>query len=202
MGTKLKADTLLGINPRFSCSNRRDLFLSLPSESFGVTCRRTTQDGTSGMLVLEDSCLKYRFLGSPGLSLDLQGLGPGLFLETSDGPLCVVSFGNGDLTELHNLQMSPTLRPNPARHPAWPPSQHQGKQIQGQNLGPLTSKPALLAPFIQGRSQALELKGLCCKNGGMEGMPRPGGHCPSPCVIAVPCRDSMCCLSFPRDCVF
>lgn len=76
--------------------------------------------------MFEDSCLKYRSLGSPGLSLDLQGLGPGLFLETSDDPLCVVSFGNSDLAELHNLQMSRALMPNPARQAAWPHSQHQG----------------------------------------------------------------------------
>lgn len=59
------------------------------------------------MPVFEGSCLKYRFLGSPGLlSLDLRGLDPGLFLETSDDLLCVASFGNGDLVELRYLQMS------------------------------------------------------------------------------------------------
>lgn len=75
----------------------------------------------------EGSCLKYRFLGSPGLlSLDLQGLDPGLFLETSGDLWCVVSFGNSDLVKLNDLQMSSALTPNPAHHPAWHHSQHQG----------------------------------------------------------------------------
>jgi hypothetical protein len=120
MGIKPEAGTWLRIYLRFSCSNRRGLFFSLPSESFRIAYRRTTGRWNPrnasdwgllfkiGSLVAQACCLWIS-----------QGLGPGLFLETSDGALSVASFGNGDLVELHNLQMSSALTSNPAQHPAF-----------------------------------------------------------------------------------